>query len=166
MTAEIEKDIRVVKKYPNRRLYDTAISCYITLDDVKALVLEQAIFQVIDAKTGEDITTSTLLQIINEHEDKSQPIFTVSVLQNIIRFQDHHLKYLLKRYLDQSMRFFIMHKTTLEQDVQAMLDVSPSAVVHEIAERNLALWLDLQRQGLQLAAEKEAERVRALEQDV
>lgn len=153
-------DIRIIKKYPNRRLYDTAISCYITLDDLKNLVLEQTIFQVVDARTGGDITNNTLLQIISELEDRSEssPIFTNTVLQQIIRFYGHKMQYLLRHYLDQSMQFFIDHQATLEQDVQQLME-DKSPVVQEIAERNLALWLSLQRQDLEKAAEKLLENI-------
>lgn len=153
----MNEEVRVIKKYPNRRLYDTVISCYITLDDVKNLVVQKEVFRVIDAKTQDDITTSTLLQIINENEDQDSPIFTVGVLQNIIRFQDHKLKYILRRYLHQSMLFFIEHQSTLEDDLQSIIDNKSDVVTTEIAERNLAVWMDLQRQGLEEAAEKDAE---------
>ena len=77
---------RVIKKYPNRRLYDTAVSSYITLEDVKQLVLERAEFHVIDARTNTDITRGILLQIISEQEEQGSPIFTTDVLAHIIRF--------------------------------------------------------------------------------
>ena len=79
-------ELRTIKKYPNRRLYDTAISSYITLEDVKQLVLERAEFHVIDARTNSDITRGILLQIISEQEEQGNPIFTAEVLAHIIRF--------------------------------------------------------------------------------
>ena len=79
---------RVIKKYPNRRLYDTDTSTYITLTEVKQLVMDSATFQVIDAKTGDDLTRSILLQIILEEEAGGAPMFTEAVLGNIIRLAD------------------------------------------------------------------------------
>ncbi|MEL0070813.1 MAG: polyhydroxyalkanoate synthesis repressor PhaR, partial [Betaproteobacteria bacterium] len=77
---------RLIKKYPNRRLYDTATSTYITLSDVKQLVLENSHFKVIDAKTNEDLTRSILLQIITEEESNGAPIFSSQMLYQIIQF--------------------------------------------------------------------------------
>ena len=74
-------DARIIKKYPNRRLYDTEISCYITLGDVRKLVLDHTVFQVIDAKTKEDITRSILLQIIFEQEEDGEPMFSTQSLE-------------------------------------------------------------------------------------
>ena len=89
---------RIIKKYPNRRLYDTAISSYITLEDVKRLVLEYEKFRVIDAKTKDDITRSILLQIISEEEEQGSPIFTTEVLAHIIRFYGDTLQGMMGTY--------------------------------------------------------------------
>ena len=77
---------RIIKKYPNRRLYDTMVSSYITLDDVRKLVLAQEEFCVIDARSKDDITRSILLQIILEQEEDGEPIFSEQVVSQIIRF--------------------------------------------------------------------------------
>ncbi len=77
---------RVIKKYPNRRLYDTDTSAYITLSAVRQLVMDGEAFVVSDAKTGEDLTRSILMQIILEQEANGSPMFTAPVLSNIIRF--------------------------------------------------------------------------------
>ena len=83
---------RVLKKYPNRRLYDTSASSYITLADVKQMVLEGVAFEVRDAKTGEDLTRSILLQIILEEETGGAPMFTATMLAQIIRFYGHAMQ--------------------------------------------------------------------------
>jgi len=75
---------RIIKKYPNRRLYDTEISSYITLEEIRQLVLDDEEFEVRDAKTGENLTRSVLLQIISEYEDRGQPMFTTKLLSQII----------------------------------------------------------------------------------
>ena len=85
-TAQQSAPGRVIKKYPNRRLYDTETSTYITLTDVRQLVMDSAHFLVVDAKTSDDLTRSILLQIILEEESGGAPMFTEAVLANIIRF--------------------------------------------------------------------------------
>jgi polyhydroxyalkanoate synthesis repressor PhaR len=89
---------RIIKKYPNRRLYDTAISRYITLKDVKNLVKQHVTFHIQDAKTGEDITHSIFLQIILEQEEKGEPIFTSEMLAQLIRFYGDTLQSTIANY--------------------------------------------------------------------
>ncbi len=97
-------DERVIKKYPNRRLYDTDTSTYVTLGDIKRLVMDSESFVVRDAKTGEDITRSILLQIILEEEAGGSPMFTAPVLSNIIRFYGHAMQGFMGGYLEKSMQ--------------------------------------------------------------
>ena len=98
--------MRVLKKYPNRRLYDTATSSYITLAQVKELVMQAEPFVVRDAKTGEELTRSILLQIILEEEAGGSPIFTEAVLRNIIRFYGHTLQGFFGANLENSIQAF------------------------------------------------------------
>ena len=95
---------RVIKKYPNRRLYDTASSAYITLAEVKQLVMDCEPFVVQDAKTGEDLTRSILLQIILEQEANGSPMFTAPVLSHIIRFYGHTMQGFMGGYLEKNMQ--------------------------------------------------------------
>jgi polyhydroxyalkanoate synthesis repressor PhaR len=95
---------RVIKKYPNRRLYDTSSSAYITLAEVKQLVMDREAFVVRDAKTSEDLTRSILLQIILEEEANGSPMFTPEVLANIIRFYGHAMQGFMGGYLEKSMQ--------------------------------------------------------------
>lgn len=97
----------MIKKYPNRRLYDTDTSSYITLAEVKALVMESEPFVVRDAKTNEDLTRSILLQIILEEETAGAPIFTEQVLANIIRFYGHAMQDFMGSYLEKNVQIFI-----------------------------------------------------------
>ena len=116
--------LRVIKKYPNRRLYDTQTNTYITLDDVKQLVLERVELQVIDARTKKDLTQSTLLQIITEQEATATPLFTTSVLQDFIRFYHEKSQDLFSQYLEQSMRMFNQQKAFYDKQIttyQALL---------------------------------------------
>jgi polyhydroxyalkanoate synthesis repressor PhaR len=95
---------RVIKKYPNRRLYDTDTSTYITLAEIKRLVMDSEAFAVVDAKSGEDITRSILLQIILEEEANGSPMFTTPVLSNIIRFYGHTMQGMMGGYLEKNIQ--------------------------------------------------------------
>src|ERR1700741_657630 len=97
---------RVLKKYPNRRLYDTQLSSYITLADVKAMVLTGEHFEVRDAKSGEDLTRSILLQIILEEETGGMPIFSAQMLAQIIRFYGHAMQGMMGSYLEKNLQTF------------------------------------------------------------
>ena len=100
-------EIRIIKKYPNRRLYDTRTSTYITVVDVKQLVLDQEVFKVVDAKTGDDLTRPILLQIILEEESGGKPIFSEMVLSNIIRFYGHAMQGMMGMYLEKNVQAFL-----------------------------------------------------------
>jgi polyhydroxyalkanoate synthesis repressor PhaR len=98
--------VRVIKKYPNRRLYDTATSSYITLTEVKQLVLDGKALSVRDAKTDEDLTRSILLQIILEEESGGMPMFSETVLANIIRFYGHAMQGFMGNYIEKNVQAF------------------------------------------------------------
>ena len=95
---------RIIKKYPNRRLYDTDTSSYITLTEIKQLVMDSEAFVVRDAKTGDDLTRSILLQIILEEEAQGTPMFTAPVLAHIIRFYGHTMQGFMGGYLEKNMQ--------------------------------------------------------------
>lgn len=97
---------RVLKKYPNRRLYDTAVSSYITLAEVKQMVLDGTAFEVRDAKTGDDLTRSILLQIILEEESGGVPLFSTATLSQIIRFYGHAMQGMMGSYLEKNLQTF------------------------------------------------------------
>src|SRR5690625_1137193 len=99
--------MRLIKKYPNRRLYDTQASAYITLADVKQLVLDDEPFQVVDTKTEEDITRAILLQIILEEESGGVPMFSAGVLAQIIRFYGHAMQGVMGTFIEQNIQAFI-----------------------------------------------------------
>jgi len=99
--------VRLIKKYPNRRLYDTQTSTYITLADVKQLVLDQEEFQVIDAKSGDDLSRQILLQIILEEESGGVPMFTAQMLAQIIRFYGNAMQGMMGSYLEKNIQAFI-----------------------------------------------------------
>jgi len=109
------EDTRLIKKYPNRRLYDTATSSYITLADVKQLVLDNVVFKVVDAKTDEDLTRSILLQIILEEEGSGAPIFSSEMLCQIIRFYGHALQSMMGNYLEKNIHTFMDIQRRLQE---------------------------------------------------
>jgi polyhydroxyalkanoate synthesis repressor PhaR len=108
---------RIIKKYPNRRLYDTETSSYITLAEVKDLVLGYKEFQVQDAKSGEDLTRAILLQIILEEESGGVPMFSTDMLANIIRYYGHAMQGLMGSYLERSI--FAFHEAQKRFQEQA-----------------------------------------------
>lgn len=124
--------IRLIKKYPNRRLYDTQTSSYITLADVKELVLEHGSFQVVDAKSGEDLTRNILLQIILEEEAGGAPMFTSDLLSQMIRFYGNAMQGMMGKYLESNIKSFT--------DMQAKLQEQVRSVYGENATVSQDLW--------------------------
>ena len=115
-------DIRVLKKYPNRRLYDTRSSSYITLADVKQMVLEGESFEVRDAKTGDEITRSILLQIILEEETGGMPMFTTTMLAQVIRYYGHAMQGMMGSYLENNMQAFVDLQARLAEQSKGLYD--------------------------------------------
>jgi polyhydroxyalkanoate synthesis repressor PhaR len=111
---------RLIKKYPNRRLYDTRTSSYITLADVKELVLENADFQVVDAKTGDELTRSILLQIIIEEESEGVPMFTSDLLSQMIRFYGNAMQGMMGKYLEGNIKAFTDVQSKLQDQARAI----------------------------------------------
>ena len=142
---------RVIKKYPNRRLYDTEISSYITLDDVRRLVLEQTDFCVVDARTKEDITRSILLQIIMEQEEDGEPIFTEEVLAQMIRFYGDSLQSAMSNFFEKSFRMFVEQQDALGTQMKNMMVNDPLTYMRNLTEKNMAMWRDIQEGFLRAA---------------
>ena len=134
---------RIIKKYANRRLYDTAESRYIALDDIRQLVMDGAQFRVVDA-SGDDITRSILLQIIVEQEEKGQPMLSTRLLEQIILYYGGTLQSFVGTYLEKSMDAFIRQQQVLQDQMESMLEMAPSSVFRDMAERNLQLWKSMQ----------------------
>jgi polyhydroxyalkanoate synthesis repressor PhaR len=114
--------VRLIKKYPNRRLYDTQTSSYITLADVKQLVLDQEEFKVVDAKNGEDLTRQILMQIILEEEQEGQPMFTPPVLSQIIRSYGNAMQGMMGSYLEKNVQAFVDIQSKLQEQSRAFYD--------------------------------------------
>ncbi len=135
---------RIIKKYPNRRLYDTAISSYITLEDVRQLVLDGEDFEVRDAKTGEDLTRSVLLQIITEHEERGAPLFSTRLLAQLIRFYGDSLQGFMGSYLERATQAFLEQQQQFRHQLGQLMGQTPMALLNEMAERNLEALRKLQ----------------------
>lgn len=116
---------RLIKKYPNRRLYDTQTSSYITLHDVKQLVLNNEEFTVVDAKTEEDLTRSILLQIILEEEANGSPMFSSHALAQIIRYYGHAMQGMMGSYLEKNIQAFIDIQNKLAESSRGMYGGKP-----------------------------------------
>ena len=138
---------RVIKKYPNRRLYDTEISSYITLEDVRQLICDGESFEVIDAKSGEDLTRTVLLQIIAEHEERGTPIFSTELLTQIIRFYGDALQGFMGNYLERSMQLFLDQQNQFRSQLTNLMGQTPWSMLNQLTERNLDIWKNFQ-QGL------------------
>jgi polyhydroxyalkanoate synthesis repressor PhaR len=120
-----ESGCRSIKKYPNRRLYDTHTSSYITLHDVKELVMAFEEFKVVDAKSGEDLTRSILLQIILEEEQGGMPIFSTELLSHMIRFYGNAMQAMLGKYLDNNIKAFVDFQKQLQEQSLNVVDPVP-----------------------------------------
>ena len=118
---------RLIKKYPNRRLYDTKTSTYITLADVKELVLQQESFHVVDAKSSEDLTRSILLQIILEEEAGGAPMFSSDVLTQFIRFYGSAMQGMVGSYMESNIQMFNELQKRLQDQSATMYGNNPAA---------------------------------------
>ncbi|MEY2892131.1 MAG: polyhydroxyalkanoate synthesis repressor PhaR [Pseudomonadota bacterium] len=128
--------VRVLKKYPNRRLYDTQTSGYITLADVKVMVLSGTVFVVRDAKTNEDLTRSILLQIILEEETGGVPMFSSQMLAQIIRFYGHAMQGLMGSYLEKNLQTFTDIQSRLAEQSKGLYE--PAVISPELWTQFLA----------------------------
>jgi polyhydroxyalkanoate synthesis repressor PhaR len=149
-------DFRIIKKYPNRRLYDTEVSRYITLEEVRQLVLNNVQFRVEDKRTREDITRSILLQVIAEQEEGGNPIFSVDLLRFIVRFYGDPMQSSISRYLELSMRLFTEQQQHFTDQLRDLLGQAqqPIVVLKELAEKQVPIWRSVRREFLKNMQEK------------
>lgn len=139
---------RVIKKYPNRRLYDTVESRYITLADIRVLVIKKVDFIVIDKKSSEDITRSILLQVITEQEQQGEAVMSQDFLSQVIRSYGKVVPGFAANYLEQSMKLFMTHQQKLRVQVKRVVGNDPFAAVADVAQKNIARWKALQEEVL------------------
>ena len=135
---------RVIKKYPNRRLYDTEESRYITLADVKNLVISKIEFLVIDKKSGDDITRSILLQVISEQEQHGEPIMSQDFLSQLIRSYGNAVPGFIANYLEQSLKLFMTQQQNLRGQVKRVVGIDPIVAVADVTQKNFNRWKSLQ----------------------
>ena len=136
---------RVIKKYPNRRLYDTTESKYVTLNDVRKLVLDGVSFCVMDKKTGEDITRNILLQIIIEQEDEGEPMFSTDVLEQLIGFYGNSVQGVAGDFIGQSLRVFRDQQQRFQTQMREVMQANPvSLAFGELVKQNLGIWKQMQ----------------------
>src|SRR5438105_10392524 len=130
----------IVKKYANRRLYNTATSSYVTLDDLATLIKEGGDFIVHDAKTGEDLTRSVLTQIIVEQEQKGQNLLPISFLRQLISFYGDSMQFLVPGYLEQAMFAFAKNQEQMRSNLRATFGIFPFGQFEEMGKQNIALF--------------------------
>ncbi len=138
-------ETRIIKKYPNRRLYDTHQSRYITLANVRELVMAETAFQVIDRQSGEDITRSILLQIIMEQEAGGQPLFSTDILAQFIRNYGETTQQGFTTFLEKSMSTFGVQQEALREQMQKALTNTPLDNWVKLSEKNMQTWQKMQK---------------------
>jgi polyhydroxyalkanoate synthesis repressor PhaR len=159
-------DVRIIKKYPNRRLYDTHISRYITLEEIRLLVLQDVKFRVEDKRTHEDITRNIMLQVIAEQEEGGNPIFTTELLEFMIRYYGDPMQNSIGRYLELSARLFQEQQDHFTDQLRQMLGQAqqPLQVLKEMADRQVPIWRSIRKEflhNLQASAKVIKRRTRA-----
>ncbi len=160
LSVPFMSQVRIIKKYPNRRLYDTEISSYITLEDVRQLIIEREEFVVRDARSGGDLTRQVLMQIIAEHEEHGQPIFSTELLTQVIRFRGDSLQGAMSSFLERSLQYFLDQQQALRSQIGNLVGSPPISLLTQLAERNMELWKSFQ-QGLGSGGDTPSPRTRA-----
>jgi len=137
---------RVIRKYPNRRLYDTVESRYVTLADVRRLVVDRVDFIVLDRKTQQDITRSILLQVIAEQEGAGESLMSRDFLSQVIRSYGSGLQDFVGRYLDESIRLFAREQRELRDRLKNVVGIDPLETVTNVAQKNYQRWKAVQEE--------------------
>ena len=130
----------IVKKYANRRLYNTATSSYVTLEDLATMIKEGGDFVVQDAKTGEDLTRSVMTQIIVEQEQKGQNLLPISFLRQLISFYGDSMQFLVPGYLEQTMVAFARNQEQMRKNLRATFGMFPFGQFEEMSKQNMVLF--------------------------
>ena len=134
---------RVIRKYANRRLYDSTDSRHVTLDDIRQLIASGLRVQVIDDRSGADLTRSVLLQIIAEQEQFGAPVLSVELLEGIIRFYGNPVQEMLSRYLEQSLGTLLRQQHSVQADMSKALESRMSPLA-ELTRQNMEMWARMQ----------------------
>jgi polyhydroxyalkanoate synthesis repressor PhaR len=134
---------RVIRKYANRRLYDSTASRHVTLDDIRKLIGAGQKVQVVDDRSGADLTRAVMLQIISEQEQFGAPVLSVQLLEGIIRFYGNPVQEMLSRYLEQGLGTVIRQQQVVQAEMAKVLE-TPLAPLSELARQNMELWARMQ----------------------
>lgn len=137
---------RVIRKYPNRRLYDTVESRYVTLADIRRLVVERVDFVVLDRKSQQDITRSILLQVIAEQEGAGESLMSRDFLSQVIRSYGSGLQEFVGRYLDESIQLFAREQRDLREKFKNVVGIDPLETVTAVAQKNYQRWKAVQEE--------------------
>ncbi|MGH1487470.1 MAG: polyhydroxyalkanoate synthesis repressor PhaR [Cellvibrionaceae bacterium] len=137
---------RVIKKYANRRLYDTEDSKYVTLKDIKGIIALGHDVKIVDDTSGEDITRGLLLQIVSEQELGGRPILSKAVLKQLIRFYGHPMQDMMSGYIANSVTHFMSQLETMQSQMENLMEASPFANLQEFTAKNMQAMADMQRQ--------------------
>ncbi len=136
---------RIIRKYANRRLYDTEASRHINKDDVRKLIAAGKDVRVVEDGSGDDITRGVLLQLVAEQELGGKPVLSDQMLTQIIRFYDHPMQGVLGSYLQQSFETFLQQQSTLQEQMQELMRSGPFAVMKDVAKQNMEAWQAMQK---------------------
>lgn len=138
---------RVIRKYANRRLYDATASRHVTLEDIRRLIAAGERVQVVDDRSGEDLTRAVLLQIISEQEQFGSPVLSVQLLEGIIRFYGNPVQDMLSRYLEQSLGTVMQQQRSVQAQMAKAME-APLAPLAELTRQNMEMWSRMQAQML------------------
>lgn len=150
-------DVKIIKKYPNRSLYDTSQSKYISLSELKKYVLQDIPFEVQEAKSKKNITRQVLLQIISDEENSGTPMFTTDVLRRFIRIYGDSMQRTFSGYIEQMSSLLDQQTRQFWEHFDESPDFNPMGAWTEIAKRNLDIWKETQKNLLKAAGKKSEE---------
>jgi len=136
---------RTIKKYANRRLYDTTASKHVTLDGIRELVAAGEDLEVVEDASGEDITRNVLMQIIADQEQGGQPILSTEMLMHIIRFYGNPMQGMMTQFLEQSTETFVKQQQVWQDQFRSTMTNTPLAAMESMTNRNLEAWNELQK---------------------
>jgi len=150
---------RIIKKYANRRLYDTEESRYVTLKDIKKIIALGVDVSITDDAKGDDITRALLLQIVSEQELGSTPLLNEAVLNQLIRFYGHPMQNMMGGFIANSIKTFVSQQEVMQEQMQHFIDVSPFNNFQEMAAKNMQAMADMQQQffNRNISSEKKSE---------
>ena len=152
-----DESVRTIKKYPNRRIYDTHDSKYITINDVRDMVVNGIEFKVIDTQSKKDITRSILLQIIIDQESESDPLFSTDNLQNFIRYYGENQQQGFSDFINQSLAFFQQQQEQFQSNMSDIMENNPVKVWSDISKQNMEMWQQMQGAFFGQGEERESE---------